>query len=254
LSEHTAVVLTRLKSYPKPRESQQQQQQQDIKTLLALMFTEAEPTVPLVIGLTGKARHGKSTVGDMLAVNYGFKQLAFADPLKRAVAAMYNVPVTNFYDDKLKEVVIPRVGMSPRRLLQLIGTDVVREHFEKNFWVKIMGWRVEDEMEAARIAKVPRPNIVVTDVRFDNEALAIRNMTGVRGVVIQVDASKRLREQGGSTLEQSAQAHVTEQGISDELVDIVIRNNDTVEKLRESIDHVLNNLMAQGTGGGARNQ
>jgi len=36
----------------------------------------------MIIGITGRARHGKNTVGDVLVRDFGFKQYGFADALK----------------------------------------------------------------------------------------------------------------------------------------------------------------------------
>ena len=51
----------------------------------------------IVILLSGWARSGKDTVADHLCATHGFKRVAFADPLKEAVAAETGLPLELFY-------------------------------------------------------------------------------------------------------------------------------------------------------------
>lgn len=67
--------------------------------------------------------------------------------------------------------------ISPRRLLELVGTEFGREILDTNVWLKV----VSDSVKR-NDAKL----VVVTDVRFDNEALFIRNQN--KGMVIEIVA------------------------------------------------------------------
>ena len=47
----------------------------------------------MIIGLSGKKRSGKSTVGELLEENFGFKQISFAGPLKEIVHSSFSLPI-----------------------------------------------------------------------------------------------------------------------------------------------------------------
>lgn len=47
----------------------------------------------MIIGLSGKKRSGKSTVGKLLEENFGFRQISFAEPLKKIVHSSFSLPV-----------------------------------------------------------------------------------------------------------------------------------------------------------------
>jgi len=139
-----------------------------------------------VIGLTGFAGSGKSTVAQYLVEEHGFTRLSFAAPLKKMLRTLDPVLVTQpeFYspldtfklslaldffgsEQKLKE---SKYGDEYRRLLQVLGTDCIRA-VDEDFWVN------------AAVAQMTDPDgkYVFDDVRFPNEAETIRGY-GVRGL------------------------------------------------------------------------
>ena len=42
----------------------------------------------MIIGVSGYARSGKDTIAEVLIMNYGFKRLAFADNIRKAVKVL----------------------------------------------------------------------------------------------------------------------------------------------------------------------
>jgi len=117
-----------------------------------------------IIGITGRKRHGKDTIADYLVEHYGYTKMAFADPIRDICRDMFG-----FTAEQEKDAVDDRWGISPRRAMQFIGTDLVRAHIHEllpdvgdNFWVKCLLNRVP-----------PEARIVVSDVRFPNEAAAV---------------------------------------------------------------------------------
>src|ERR1051326_2875992 len=60
-----------------------------------------------------------------------------------------------------------------RRFLQRLGTDGVRNHLGDNIWVDSLFRRLESYEEPSA-----RTKVVITDVRFPNEADAIRQRGG----------------------------------------------------------------------------
>jgi len=132
-----------------------------------------------VIGLTGVAGAGKSTVAQYLVEAHGYTRLSFAAPLKKMLRTLDPVLVTQpeFYsppstfklslaldffgsEQKLKE---SKYGDEYRRLLQVLGTDCIRS-IDPEFWIKAAEKSLTD----------PNGKYVFDDVRFPNEADLIK--------------------------------------------------------------------------------
>jgi hypothetical protein len=168
-----------------------------------------------IIGITGNKGHGKDTVADILYRNNPkFKKLSFAGHLKKASSILLNEPLNYFYDEKLKESVMPRWGFTPRWFLQKLGTDFLRNKIEKDIFIKNMKYNLEKTNEP----------VVVTDIRFDNEAKIILDKGGI---IVKVDSSERLGK--------CDDKHETEDGIDSSLIDIVVYNNLDYEKLESEV-------------------
>lgn len=183
--------------------------------IVALQWTMKKQ---LLIGLTGKARSGKDTVGKYLVDVYGYRTYAFAEPLKQACAFMFGVDIDYFYNPLLKEKVIPEWGYSPRQMAQKLGTEGGRELFRQDIWI------VRAQVELNKYLTNQRPRaVVVTDVRFDDEAAWIRKNGGQ---VWQIDRKGI----------QKVSEHKSEAGIILQEEDIVINNNGTLEELYAIID------------------
>lgn len=174
----------------------------------------------ILLGITGRANSGKDTVAHYLEAEYGFVPMAFADPLKEAAAAMFGVPIAWFHDRNRKEQVIEQWEMSPRHMAQRLGTEAVRHTFGPDFWIK--RWLAEyREMRAS-------DHVVVTDVRFNNEAQAIRDLGGT---VLHISRP------GEITLDAAASAHASEAGVTFfSGTDKEIYNGGTIEDLYTKIN------------------
>ena len=83
-----------------------------------------------LIGIHGHAGVGKDTVADYLGRYQNVYKEAFADPLKRACAAAFGVPLEWFYDRELKEQKL-FWGVTPRQTAQFVGTEMFRETIHK---------------------------------------------------------------------------------------------------------------------------
>ena len=168
----------------------------------------------------------RSTVADHLCYRHGYTQLAFADPVYRAVSAATGIPVRELQNRSNKEAEIDWLGVSPRYLLQTLGTEWGRQSVRDDIWVQI-AMRKVDGME-------PR-HVVLTDVRFENEAAAIK----ARGGVIW-----RVVRRGDGCLSRDAAGHASEAGVPDILVDSVISNCGTLSDLRAATDDAIRRLDA----------
>lgn len=130
-----------------------------------------------IIGLIGPAGSGKSTVAQYLVEKHCAKRYAFADPLKEIAMRTLNLSREQCYGTQVqKEAVDPRYGFSPRWFLQRLGTEGCRAVFGADVWIDLLVEQLRREAPAVA---------VIEDMRFSNEARAIREMRGV-GIVAQV--------------------------------------------------------------------
>jgi hypothetical protein len=120
-----------------------------------------------ILVLSGKAGAGKTEAAVYLQRVHGFSEIAFADRLKDCVAALFGCSVLDLYDGDFKEQPIPGFpDWTWRKALQVIGTDLFRNQFDPEIWVKIL----------VRTIALGDGNWdwVVSDARFGNEAAAIK--------------------------------------------------------------------------------
>lgn len=122
-----------------------------------------------LIGVHGPLNGGKDTVATYYMSKFQdtFSQYAFARPLKQACMVMFGFTQEQVYDEKLKEVVDPFWGFTPRSAMQKLGTEYGRDMMRKDVWVK------RAEVEILKNEKGGRRTII-TDVRFENEAEWLR--------------------------------------------------------------------------------
>lgn len=152
----------------------------------------------MIIGLAGGKGCGKSTVAKIINKLHDFEVISFATPIKEMLRVL-GLGDAELYDPTIKEIPLDEYGKSPRALLQSLGTEWGRMLVSGDVWI-----------QALRKQLKPKTNYVIDDVRFDNEARFIRE----RGAVIHVE---RERDIDGDT-------HISEAGISDDLIDGKIRN------------------------------
>lgn len=123
----------------------------------------------IVVSLLGAAGSGKSTCAEFLVKNYGFTRMALATPLKEIVRRSFELTHDQVYGDfEHKDAVDPRYNVSPRFLLQRIGTEGMREVFGKDVWIDYLCRKIFENVYGGRY--------VVDDLRFVNEASRLFNL------------------------------------------------------------------------------
>lgn len=176
----------------------------------------------MLIGITGKAGVGKDTVAEYLWRKHSFVRIAFADPMKRAAQEIFGLTDEETWGRRLKEVVIPYWGLSPRRMFQLVGTDAMQTCFGRDVWIK--RWKLSYDLVKCS------DSVVVPDVRFEAEARMIHELGGI---VICVD------RRTNNDLEEDAKAHVSEAGINPKLIDHMLKNSGTIPTLYKNVENIL---------------
>lgn len=135
----------------------------------------------MIVGISGLIGSGKDTIADYLINSHGFKRESFAGTLKDAVSSVFGwdrillegrtiqardwrEQIDYWWATRLN---IPH--LTPRWILQYWGTEVCRHGFHDDIWVASLENKIRNTQD----------NIVISDVRFTNEATAIRNQGGI---------------------------------------------------------------------------
>ena len=135
----------------------------------------------MLIGVVGFMGAGKGTVGDFLVEKHGFKTESFAKALKDAASAIFSwdremlegaTPEARFareQRDRFWSEKLDTPDFTPRKALQLLGTEGGRNVFGEELWTAGVEKRWVD---------AGKPNTVITDCRFPNELALVRNLGG----------------------------------------------------------------------------
>lgn len=133
-----------------------------------------------IIGICGLKGSGKDTVGNIICKNdSSFVKMSFADTLKDIVSILmgwdrkllqgdttesreWREKADDYWSDAFGKMITPRI------ILQQLGTNVMRDHFLKSIWVDSLKKKIINSNN----------NIVITDVRFPNEIDMIKSLGG----------------------------------------------------------------------------
>jgi hypothetical protein len=172
--------------------------------------------LPNLIGLSGYAQSGKDSVATVLVRDYGYERIAFADPIKDL---LYLINPT--IDRVSLQYIVDNYGwetakqhIEVRQMLQDLGVGA-RELFGSNFWIDIALAKVKHEHK-----------VVITDVRFKNEAQ-----------MITISGGELWRVERPHT--GPANAHISELELDNHPVDRRIYNNAGLKGLENSVKDIL---------------
>lgn len=168
---------------------------------------------PPLIGFAGKARSGKDTAADFTVAIHGGYRYSFADPI-RAMLLPLGIDMRDQYWIDHKEDIIPALGVSPRHMMQTLGTDWGRKLINGELWLT---------MASHALAK-KGPGMIISDIRFENEADWVRR---VGGTIVHISRPAAA----------SVKAHVSEDGImvKPQYGDLIVVNDGDLEALHTSI-------------------
>lgn len=121
---------------------------------------------PIIFGFSGHIGAGKSYAADYLVSKYGFELRKMAGPLK---TMLRSVGLTDAHiEGHLKELPCDMLcGQTPRWAMQTLGTEWGRDIIGEDLWANLWRHSVEG-----------LDRVVVDDVRFANEAAAVRSLGG----------------------------------------------------------------------------
>lgn len=154
----------------------------------------------MIIGISGKMGSGKDTLARFIQeIDNSFKTKMFAGKLKMIASQISGIPVHKFEDQEFKTTYmsdiwnINNTKMTVREFLQKLGTDGLKDGLHQNVWINaLLSDYVIDNITNQY------PNWIVTDVRFPEEADAIKKLGGKVVRVIrnnEVGVSKQHRSE-----------------------------------------------------------
>jgi dephospho-CoA kinase len=203
----------------------------------------------MIIGIIGLRGSGKDTVANHLVEKHNFEKDSFAKSLKDATAAIFGwdremleggTPEARDKREMTDEWWSERMGrhITPRSVLQQLGTDVIRQNYFDDMWLATL---------ENRIRLKPNRNVVISDVRFPNE---VKSIVASGGKLIRVQrgaypkwydiAIKAVLGQDIAAIKKMntvySDVHSSEWAIAGYTVDENISNNSTIEDLHAKID------------------
>lgn len=204
-----------------------------------------------IIGLVGLIGAGKDTVADIL-VNHGYQKESFARSLKDVTSSIFgwNRELLNGTTEESR-VFRERVDdfwsgvfsydVTPRNMLQRLGTEVLRDNLHNDVWVYSLINRIQNS---------EYNKFTISDVRFPNE---IHTLKGVGAKIYCVKRGPDpiwYNEFIGKTYEQKLEVqnklkldglniHASEWAHIGIEVDGIIENDSTLEDLRETVQNLI---------------
>lgn len=142
-----------------------------------------------LIGLTGPKGVGKTTTANYI----GGKVFSLATPIKKMLATI--IPPIYIYEEKEKPIPGWPEHLTGRFLLQTLGTE-----WGRTLWSDIWVTQLLNEIEKEKCL------CIIDDVRFENEALAIKEKGGLIYNIVRDGV-------------QNNDNHVSEHGLPKHLID-----------------------------------
>lgn len=194
----------------------------------------------MIIGINGYAGSGKDTVGEIikqLQPHEHWEIKKFAGKLKDVASTILGIPTLMFEDQEFKKKTLPQMWsnhglpMTVRDFLQRLGTDALREGLHPNTWVNALMMDYKEQLiniinDEGYQFEERYPNWIITDCRFPNEAIAIKNQGGV--IV-------RINRPGINAVN----AHPSEVALDHWHFDYVVENDEGIVELKHQVRDIL---------------
>ena len=209
----------------------------------------------MIIGIVGHIGSGKDTVGNFITQSVGItgRTDSFAAPLKDLCSSIFGWPRHLLEGKTLKSREFRETpdifwtrktgidNFTPRLALQLVGTDVLRDHFHNDIWINSLEYRLRKISDS--------DTVVVTDARFTNELDIIKHLCGT---IIWVQRGElpawyetAVEANGGNVVSKRIMTtryrdvHQSEWNWAGYPVDHIIRNTGTLEDLKIKTSQIL---------------
>ncbi len=192
-----------------------------------------------LIGLVGRMGAGKSTVADIITTRYqNWTELTYAGPLKDLLQNLFFLGDNYLYTSD-KDSVHPELNVQPRQLLQCVGTNLMREQLQQmlpelntdglSIWIWHLKKRLYEQTMQSR-------NVVVSDVRFEDELSFIRSQGGI---IINISRTSSM------SCQSNVQCSSTSNHASEQLsttADFNITNDGTMDDLIKMVHNIMKSI------------
>lgn len=212
----------------------------------------------MLICLSGKSASGKDTIADVLVRDFKYVKVAFADGLRDLACFTFDMAPEIFTDRDKKEskflypirldeehishmlnhientwaisvskaskdkmlLLVGTEMTTPRKLLQIVGTEVIRDCIDDQFWIKAL------EHKIGNLA-----DVVITDARFSGE----RNFAREKGALMCLVKRPSI---------QSNDSHRAENDLGNESeYNIIFNNDDSLNRFRIEVNGFFNHYL-----------
>ncbi len=163
-----------------------------------------------LIAICGPKGSGKTTVADRLIEQRRFLSRPFAATLKTMLLSM-GLTYDQVYGDEKEKPIDWLGGVTARHCMQTLGTEWGRKLIADDLWVRVWKQRISNLTS----------HVVVDDLRFPNEAEAVRELGGT---IWRVE-----RPGFEHSSEHESEKHVIEAGTT-------LLNDGTIEDLNRFVD------------------
>jgi len=209
----------------------------------------------MIVGVAGFIGSGKDTIADYLITFKGFRRMSYAEPLKDAVASIFDwdrelLEGTTKYSREWRDTVdtwwaerLDIKHLTPRWVLQQWGTEVGRRAFHDDIWIA----SIENKLRSIK------DDIVISDCRFPNELKSIKRAGGITIRVSRgpnpkwYDSAVALNKgyyapgymEARKVLEDFG-VHASEYSSVGLDYDYYVDNNGTIDELHRKVDLIIN--------------
>lgn len=184
----------------------------------------------IVFALCGCMRAGKDTVAEHLCDSHGFVNLKVSAPLKQGLVHMFGFSQAQVEGD-LKDVMDAQWNVTPRQVLQWLGTDVFQHRIAAEllpgigrlFWVTQLMRRIRDG----------DGNVVISDLRFQHELDAVEGLDSsvYHVITVKVERTNKLMD--------DASVHAHESELCALRTHSIVQNNSSIARLLAQVDELL---------------
>jgi len=197
----------------------------------------------MIYGICGLQGSGKDTIADILITEHNFKKMSFADPLKDITNIIFGwdrdmlqgltkesreerEKVDKYWSDKLDNF---DKDVTPRKMLQYLGTDLFRDCFQKNIWILVLEKKLSEY----------NGNIVITDCRFPDEIKMIKKLGGE---IINVNRNNPIwfEDYKNGKVDKVDNVHISELSWIRSDFDHVIDNSGSLDELNKIVFNLIN--------------